>query len=110
AEALNQKYKDKGLVVFAAHGHAGIEGAADNAKTLGVTFPFAEDKDGKFRAAMKGDQDPNVYFIDRSGALRYAQLDATSMEDAADPLVKETAEHPAAVPTSLGRKTAEPDR
>ncbi len=110
AQALHEKYKDKGLVVIGVHNPKGFEGAADNAKTLGITFPFAEDKDGKFRAGLKADQDPNIYFIDRSGNVRFAQVDATSMEEAADHLVKETAEQAADYPKMLAKRAAETDR
>lgn len=110
AQALSEKYKDKGLIVIGVHNPKGSEGAAENAKTLGITFPFAEDKDGKFRAGLKADQDPNIYFIDRSGNIRFAQVDATSMEEAAEHLVKETAEQAAEYPKMLAKRATETDR
>ncbi len=110
AEALYEKYKDKGLVVVGVHNPRGFEGAPENAKTLGITFPYAEDKDGKFRAGLKADQDPNIYFVDRSGNLRFAQVDATSMEDAAAHLVKETAEQAAEYPKLLAKRAVDDDK
>jgi hypothetical protein len=110
AQSLLEKYKDQGLVVVGVHNPSGFEGAADNAKTLGVTFPYAVDKDGKFRAGVIAGQDPNVYVIDRAGDLRYAQVDAASMEDAVAHLVKETAEQAADYPKSLAKLATETDR
>ncbi len=110
AEALYEKFKDKGLVVVGVHNPRGFEGAAENAKTLGITFPFAEDKDGKFRTGLKADQDPNIYFVDRSGNVRFAQVDSSSMDEAAAYLVNETAEQAANYPKLLAKKATEAEK
>ena len=110
AESLYEKYKDKGLVVVGVHNPRGAENAAESAKSLGIAFPYALDKDGKFRTGLRGDQDPNIYFIDRTGNLRYAQIDVASMEFAANALLKETAEQAADYPKSLDKKKAEQDK
>ena len=75
-----------------------------------ITFPFAEDKDSKFRNALKADQDPNIYLVDRSGNVRYAQVDTSSMEEGAAYLVKETAEQAADYPKQLVKRAAEADK
>ena len=110
AQSLFEKYKDKGLVVVGVHNPRGFETAVENAKTLGITFPFAEDKEGKFRSALRADQDPNIYFVDRAGNLRFAQIDTSSMEEGAAYLVKETAEQAAQYPATLRTRAAETDK
>jgi hypothetical protein len=112
AESLYEKYKDKGLVVIGVHNPVSPAGAAEKAKELGVTFTLAEDKDGKFRAGLKADQDPNVYIIDRAGQMRFAQVETSSMDDGVEYLVKETAEHAADYPKMLEKRraAAEADR
>ena len=82
AESLYEKNKDKGLVVVGVHNRRGAENAGESAKSLGITFPWALDKEDKFHGALHGDQDPNIYVIDRSGDLRYALIDVASMEPA----------------------------
>jgi peroxiredoxin len=109
AQALSEQYKGKGLVVVGVNNKTKPESAADKAKELGITFPIADDKDNAFHTAIKADQDPNVYFIDRAGNMRYAQVDTSSMETAAAHLVGETAEQAADYPKSLERKRAADD-
>lgn len=109
AGALAEQYK-KDLVVVGVHNPRGWDKAADNAKALGINFPYAEDKDGKFRAALKADQDPNVYVIDRAGNLRYAQLEVGSMDDAVAALVAETAQGAKDYPAKLAKEKAEAER
>lgn len=104
AQSLAEQYGEKGLVVVGVHNPVKPDGAAEKAKELGITFPIAEDKAGKFRAGLKADQDPNVYFIDRAGNMRYAQVDTSSMSDAAAHLVAETADEAADYPKGLERK------
>lgn len=110
AEAMHKKFKDKGLVVIGVHNPREFQTAADAAKTLGITFPYAADKDGKFRGALFADADPNIYLVDRSGAMRYAQVDTTSVEQAVAHLVSETADQARDVPADIKRKAAEADR
>lgn len=104
AESLFQKYKDQGLIVVGVHNPREGDKAAASAKELGITFPIAQDKEGKFRQGLRADQDPNVYFIDRAGNLRFAQVETTSMDAAAQALVKETADQARAIPLDLEAK------
>lgn len=92
AQDLSTKYADKGLVVVGVHNPNGSEHAAAHAKELGVKFPIAVDVAGKFRAGLRCDADPNVYFIDRAGQLRFAQVDPASAEAAVEKLLGEGAE------------------
>lgn len=103
AQSLYERHKGSGLVVIGVHNPRGGEKALENAKSLGVTFPVAQDKDGKFRAGLKADQDPNVYFIDRAGNLRYAQVDTGSAAEAAAHLVGESVETAKDYPAKLSR-------
>lgn len=107
AQALHEKYKDKGLVVIGVHNNVSPAGASEKAKDLGITFTLAEDKDGKFRSGLKADQDPNVYLIDRAGNLRFAQVETASMEEGTTYLVNETAEHAADYPKMLDKRRAD---
>lgn len=106
AQAAYTQHKDKGLIVLGVHNPRGFEGAAANIKDMGVTFPYAEDKDGKFRNAILAGQDSNVYFIDRSGNMRFAQVEGASVAAAAELLVKETVEQAKAIPGKLADAAA----
>ncbi len=110
AEALAQKHKGDGLIVIGVHNPAGFEKAGETAKTLGVTFPFAADKDGKFRSALRADQDPNLYVIDRAGQIRYAQVDTASIDEAVAHVVQESAETARAIPDQLKSAAADAER
>lgn len=112
AEAIYEKYKGQGLVAVGVHNPRGFENAGAVARELGVTFPIAADKDGKFRAGLRAEQDPNIYFIDRAGNLRYAQIETGSADDAAGRLVAESAEQARDLPGNLvkQRQSAEKDR
>lgn len=110
AQMLAQQYKDQGLVVIGVHNPTGFDKAAEAAKTLGVTFPYAADKDGKFRSAIKADQDPNLYLIDRAGQIRYAQIDTASLDEAVAHLVKESAEDAKSLPGRLKSAAVEAER
>ncbi|HMN40171.1 MAG TPA: TlpA disulfide reductase family protein [Phycisphaerales bacterium] len=104
AQSLGEQYAGRGLVVVGVHNPVKPEGAAEKAAELGITFPIAEDKSGKFRAGVKADQDPNVYLIDRAGNLRYAQVSTSSMPEAVAHLVAETVEEAIDYPKGLERR------
>lgn len=106
AQSLFERYKDKGLIVVGVHNPRGFDAAEANAKEIGVTFPFASDAAGKFRAALKADQDPNIYFIDRAGQLRFAQIESASAEQAASTLLGESVDQARAVPGELQARKA----
>jgi thiol-disulfide isomerase/thioredoxin len=85
----------KGLIVVGAHHKDGWEGAVDAATKAGVTFRYAHDSGNAFRAALKVDNDPDFYLIDRAGQLRYADIQTQSVTSAVNELVAETREHAA---------------
>lgn len=87
---------DKGVIVVGVHHTKGFEKAAEAAKAAGVTFAYALDADNEFRKALFSTQDPDFYLVDRAGNLRYADVETTSVEDAAAYLAGETAEAAAA--------------
>ena len=110
AEQIAASHKDKDLVVIGVHNPRGFEQAAANAKELGVTFPFAADPEGKFRAGIKADADPNVYFIDRAGQLRFAQVEPASAAAAADMLLAETADQAKNINSDIAARQAAAER
>jgi peroxiredoxin len=112
AQEAFAKFKDQGLVVVGVHHPTQSETAPESAKSLGATFPVAADKNGKFRSALNAEQDPNIYFIDRAGNIRFAQAEVGSLMDAAALLIAETPETAKDLPTRLAAdaKAAERDR
>lgn len=92
AQAMLTKYGAQGLIVVGVHHKQGWDLAAADAKAKGWTFPIANDSAGEFRSALKIDHDPEFYFIDRAGHLRYAAVATASVEEACAELVNETRE------------------
>lgn len=106
AQRLADQYGDKGLIVVGLHDNEGWEDAESVAKDRGITFRLAHDKDNAFRAAMMVDQDPDIYVIDRAGQLRFADVDAASLEQAVAIVVKESAEDAAKINQTLADRAA----
>jgi hypothetical protein len=107
AQRLHAKHADKGLIVAGVHSAAGFDGAKAIAETLGVTFPYAVDSSGKARAAIKADQDPDFFVIDRAGNLRFCDIETSSVERAVEILLAESAEESAGVPANVAKSAAE---
>lgn len=84
------EYGDQGLVVIGVHAAEGFEDGLMQAKRRRATFPIARDADGALRRALSVDQDPDFYVIDRSGRMRFADIETGSLERAASVLVGET--------------------
>lgn len=110
AERLYKKYADKGLVVVAAHNPKGFDFAKPIAAELGITFPYAADEQGKFRNSLLVDNDPDFYVVDRTGNLRFADVETSSIERAVEIVVGETAEQAAAVPGQIASAMAALER
>lgn len=91
AQELADKHKGE-LVVVGMHGSNGWDRVKDILTARGATFPTGLDKDGSIRKALDIDQDPDFYFIDRAGNLRYADIATSSVEGVVDALVAETVE------------------
>ncbi len=109
-ERLHKQFADKGLVVVAVHNPRGFDFAKDVAQQLGITFPYAADEKGKFRDALNADNDPDFYVVDRSGNLRFADVETGSVERAVQIVVNETAEQAAAVPGQLAQAAIAAER
>lgn len=88
--ALNEKYKDRGLVVVGVHTpEFPFERSASNVqaalKRHGITYPVAQDNDSKTWNAWRNQYWPAQYIIDRNGKIvfqhagegQYEQIDRT---------------------------------
>jgi peroxiredoxin len=87
---LAERYGDRGLVVVGIHSDEAYEEGVATAEKRRVSFPIARDTGNAFRAAMKVDQDPDFYVIDRAGRLRYADIETASLERAVAGLIGES--------------------
>lgn len=85
-----EKYSDQGLVVIGAHSAEAFEDGLEQAKRRRAMFPIARDADGSLRKALLVDQDPDFYLIDRSGRMRFADIDTGSLERAVSTLIEES--------------------
>jgi cytochrome c biogenesis protein CcdA/thiol-disulfide isomerase/thioredoxin len=75
-EALEAKYRDRGLVVIGVHtpefAHEKILGnVRREVSRLGVVYPVAVDNDYRIWSAFDNQYWPAAYFIDRAGHVRY---------------------------------------
>lgn len=107
AQRMHEQYGKDGLIVIGAHHSSRFENAADIASRNSVTFPFAHDVSDGFRAAIKVDQDPDFYVIDRAGNLRFADIETSSVADAVAIVVRETKQQAAEVPGKVARAAAD---
>lgn len=95
-----------GLVVIAAHNPEGWKDAAKPEAPAGGTMLLAHDDKGEFRKALLSAQDPNFYFIDRAGQLRFADVANESVEEAIQFLIAEKRDDAA----NLNQKEADAKR
>jgi hypothetical protein len=98
AQDMAAKYGEKGLIVVGIHHDQGWDNAAAAVTQAGAKFPVARDVGGAFRAALKVDQDPDFYVIDRAGNLRYADIATGSLDEACAAVVRESSEQAANAP------------
>ena len=88
--ALNEKYKDRGLVVVGVHTpEFPFERSASNVqaalKRHGITYPVAQDNDSRTWSAWRNQYWPAQYIIDQNGKIvfqhagegQYEQIDRT---------------------------------
>ncbi len=87
--ALSESSKGQ-LVVIAAHDAKMWDEGMKLAGERGLKTLIAHDEKGEFRSALKSDQNPEVYFIDRAGQLRFADVEIGAVNAAAETLLKET--------------------
>lgn len=75
-EALEAKYRDRGLVVVGVHTpefptEHDAANVRDNVKRLGVVYPVVMDNDYAIWRAFKNEYWPASFIIDRQGKIRY---------------------------------------
>ncbi|MFK7885066.1 MAG: redoxin domain-containing protein [Phycisphaerales bacterium] len=88
---MKRQRGDRGLTVFAVHGEENWDKIAGLAEDNRVRIPVLKD-DGSFAEALGVDDDPDVYLIDRSGLLRYADIHSRSVDVGVAALLRETPE------------------
>ncbi len=101
AQKAADKYGEKGLVVVGVHHQEGWADGAAAAEKAGAKFRQAHDSKNEFRAALKVDQDPDFFLLDRAGHLRYADVDTGSVDRAIAELIAETKEAASDLPKLL---------
>lgn len=92
AQEAHEKYASQGLVVIGVHDKNGWDKAAQTAAASKVAFPIAHDNTGEFLKDLGGDAHPDVFFIDRAGNMRFADVMTEGIDSAAAMLVAETDE------------------
>lgn len=91
------------LIVVGVHDARRWDAAAMKA---GEGLLLAHDSEGAFRKAMLVDQDPDFYLIDRSGNMRFADIETASVTAAVAQLLAETRSDAADYPDKMARQTA----
>lgn len=89
---LHTVYKDRGLVVIGVHTPNAADQAAPYIEANGISYPVAIDGDGATARAYQVDSYPDLYFIDHTGALRYADAanaDIANIDTAVHQLLEE---------------------
>ena len=95
APAINRllnEFGDQGLQVVGVHRHEGWDKFVKLSEGGMFEFPVARDSYDRFREALRVDDEPDIYLIDRAGQLRYADIVNGSMRDAVEQLIAETPE------------------
>jgi thiol-disulfide isomerase/thioredoxin len=88
---LSERYAADGLLIVGVHDAEGFDDAARVASQRRAAFPIARDKNNALRAALRVDQDPDFYLIDRAGRVRYADIETASVERGVAELIAESA-------------------
>lgn len=110
AQRLASSKSSEGLVVIGAHNPKEWDKAKKEAPKDGVSLFVGFDKDGKFRDAIKSDQDPDFYVIDRSGQMRFADIATEGVEAAVTLLLAETTEKAAGIKGDIAAAKDKADR
>lgn len=104
---------NKDLVVVAVHGSKMWNEAVAFAKEQNFKGILAQD-DGKLRAKLMIDNDPDAYIIDRAGNIRFADIETDSINKAVERVVAENADaatgQPAALKAYLAQQKREFDK
>ncbi len=104
AQRIADQYAADGLIVVGLHSGEGWDEAESTAKAKNITFRLAHDAGDKVRAALHIDQDPDIYVIDRAGQLRFADVDASSLDQAAKMVSKESMDAAAKINQTLAER------
>lgn len=99
--AKRLKEQNPDLVVIGVHASDGWDEATSFAEKRKLGFPIAKDEGGSIRDALKVDQDPDIYVIDRSGNMRYADITTDSAQTAVEKVVGEDMEQAASARTLI---------
>lgn len=105
AAQLAEKHKD--LLVVVVQTKDRFELATKWLTDQGLKVLTARDAAGKFRAALASDQDPDIYLIDRSGQLRFADVESESLTSAVEIVANETADIAKGKPAEAKRLEAD---
>jgi hypothetical protein len=92
------------------HHERGWDAAKKPTAPAGSTMLVAHDAAGDFRKALKVDQDPDFYLVDRAGQMRYADIQIDSVEAAVAELVAEKQDAAASLKSRLANTAAEQER
>ena len=103
AQRIAEKHSHDDLIVVGVHDARRFN---DAAKTAGAGLLLAHDADGSFRQALRVDQDPDFYVIDRAGNLRFADIETASVQDAVVQLVAESRRDADGYPARVLREAA----
>lgn len=110
AERLASTKSSEGLVVIGAHNPKEWDKAKKDASKGGVNLFIGHDKDGKFRDAIKSDQDPDFYVIDRAGQMRFADIATESVDAAVKQLLGESSDKAAGIKGEIAAAKDKADR
>lgn len=108
AKRLGASKGKDGLVVIGAH-HPEEWAAANKDLPKDARIFLAHDAKGEFRKALKSDQDPDFYVIDRAGQLRFADIETESVDNAVTQLLAETREQAAGLRSRMAADAAATD-
>jgi len=98
---------NKDLVVVVIQTKDRLELATKWLKDQNITVLSARDADGKFRASLGSDQDPDIFVIDRAGQMRFADVESESLTAAVDFVTRESIEIAQAKPAEARRLEAD---
>lgn len=110
AQRLAATRSGEGLVVIGAHGAREWDKAKKETPKEGVNLFVAHDADGRFREALRSDQDPDFYVVDRAGQMRFADIATESVDEAVKMLLAETAEQAAGIKDSIAAAKEKAER
>jgi beta-lactamase regulating signal transducer with metallopeptidase domain/thiol-disulfide isomerase/thioredoxin len=104
-KALYERYHDDGLEIVGAHTTNGAEEMAAYVEAESLPWPVAADVGEQTVKAFHVNTYPDVYFIDRAGVLRMADLDEGEIEKAIEMLLAEGANGAGRKPDAEARRS-----